>query len=195
MNYTPKIAVLASGSGTNFEAIAKACQSGVLPASIAILIVNRDCGACERATRLAVPHRVIKPRDFDSESSWDQEVCKTLAEQGVDWVVLAGFLKKVGEQTLSQFSGKILNIHPALLPKFGGPGMYGNRVHQAVFDAKENITGSTIHYVTENYDEGPIIAQHKIELSQADTPESISERVRSIENAFYVKTLKTLLTS
>lgn len=193
MSNRPNIAVLASGSGTNFEAIALACQSGDIAAELSLLITNRPCSACERAENLGIQYKIINPKTYKSALDWDQAVLSELKSVSADWVVLAGFLKKIGKPIIENYKNKILNIHPALLPKFGGPGMYGEKVHQAVFDARESVTGSTIHIVNENFDEGPIVAQKKVLLTHNDTPETISQKVRSIENDFFVETLKLLI--
>jgi phosphoribosylglycinamide formyltransferase-1 len=122
----------------------------------------------------------------------DAAICNTLVQHDADIVVLAGYMKKLGPRTLKQFEGRILNTHPALLPKFGGQGMYGSRVHEAVLAAGESTTGVSIHVVDAGYDTGPVIAQCEVPVYPNDTVESLAERVQTRERAFLVETLQAL---
>lgn len=188
-----RLAVLASGTGTNFKAIAQACQSGDLNAKCSLLITNRHCGAIDIASQLDVSAEVLQPNNYNNYNLWDHEVSELLQNHNINLVILAGFLKKIGPKVLHNFSGKILNIHPALLPKYGGAGMYGENVHRAVIQAGEKVSGSSVHWVTENFDEGPIVNQFTVTVEDDETPESLSLKVRSKEPAFYVETIKQVL--
>ncbi len=187
--------MFASGSGTNFEAIAAACRSGELSANISLLITNKECGANLRAHRLGVPDCVIQYAGREGYDEFDQKALDLLEANNIDLIVLAGFLRRVGPKVLNLYEGKIINIHPALLPKFGGPGMYGLRVHQAVIESGDVLTGSTIHFVTAEYDKGSIVAQTQVKVLPGDTPEILAQRVQGVENSFYVSALKKLIPS
>lgn len=130
---------------------------------------------------------------FDKNQFLNGEVLNKLKQLSPDLIVLAGFLLKVPDNIVSAFPNKIINIHPALLPKYGGKGMYGKQVHQVVFDNKEKESGITVHYVNEHYDEGNTIAQFKVELNDNETPETIEQKVRELELKHYPKTIELLL--
>jgi phosphoribosylglycinamide formyltransferase-1 len=190
-----KIAVCASGEGTNFEAIVEASRQGALAADIVGLIANRaGIGAIRRAEKLGIPHRVISAKNFPSRGEWDEAVAAQLREWQADWVVLAGFLALIGPKTLKTFHRRIVNTHPALLPKFGGAGMYGDFVHAAVLKAKEKESGVTIHLIDEVYDRGRILAQERVKVEPSDTLESLSARVRALEISLYPRVLNDLVT-
>ena len=123
----------------------------------------------------------------------DLAIKKALQSVGTELIVLSGYMKKIGPQTLSAYSGKILNIHPSLLPKFGGRGMYGDYVHAAVLEAGETASGATVHFVTDAYDEGPLLLQKEVSVLSDDTVESLGQRVRAIEGDLYINALKRLL--
>jgi len=187
-----RIAFMASKVGSNFQAIVEACQNGQLNAEPVLLISNNSkAQALERAKNLNVPKYCIELNSYESEEAWDNAIYECLKEYEPDLVCLAGFLNKIGDRVLSQF--KIINIHPSLLPKYGGHGMYGRHVHNAVIDAGENESGASIHIVTKNYDEGPVLAQKKIELSSNETPETLEKRVRGMEKEFYIETIQKII--
>jgi phosphoribosylglycinamide formyltransferase-1 len=189
-----KIAVLASGEGSNFEAIARATRSGALKAQIIGLIANRDkIGALGRARSFGIESAVIPPKLFSDRAHWDQAMAQQLREWGAEWVVLAGFLALLGPRVLAAYPGRIINSHPALLPKYGGPGMYGDRVHAAVVGAGEKETGITFHLVDEIYDHGKILVQDKIPVLQSDTVETLAARLKARENELYPQVLADLL--
>jgi phosphoribosylglycinamide formyltransferase-1 len=190
-----RIVVCASGEGSNFEALVEAARSGRLAAEIVGLVTNRrEIGAIRRAERLGVPVAVLAPKTFATPAEWDKAMAEQLGLWSADWVVLAGFLALVGPEVLRRFPRRVVNSHPALLPKFGGPGMYGDRVHAAVVAAGERESGVTIHVIDEIYDHGPILAQTKVEVLPDDTPERLAARVKSREVSFYPKVLNDLLT-
>lgn len=192
---TPKIVVCASGEGTNFEAIVQASREGRLKAEIAGLIANRKgIGALERARQLGVRQKILNPRDYAARSDWDRDMVGQMEAWGADWIVLAGFLALIGPQVLERFPGRIVNSHPALLPKFGGEGMYGDRVHEAVLKAGEAETGITIHTIDSEYDRGVILAQERVRVESGDTTATLADRVKAREVLFYPKVLNDLVT-
>lgn len=191
----PKIAVLASGEGTNFEAIAQAAHDGQLRADIVGLITNRGtAGALARAERLKIPSEVVSLKLFSTREAWDQAMVDQLKAWNAEWVVLAGFLALIGPKMLAGFPHRIVNSHPALLPKFGGTGMYGDNVHAAVLRAGERETGVTIHTIDAEYDRGKILAQERVKVLEGDTPATLSARVKAAEVALYPRVLNDLVT-
>lgn len=183
------IAILASGSGTNAENIIRYFQVKK-SASVALVLTNRrDAFVLERARGLGVPYCFF-PKD-----EWEHggAILSVLEEHGVDFVVLAGFLARVPEAILHVYPGRIINIHPSLLPKFGGKGMYGNRVHEAVLAAGEVESGITIHYINEHYDEGDVIRQVRCPVLPEDTPEELACRIHALEYEVYPEVIDQLL--
>ena len=177
-----KLAVLASGNGTTLQAIIDAIKNKELDSSIKIVISNTsDAYALERAKASKIKSYVLK--DYKDED----ELYKVLKEADVDLVVLAGYLKLIPVKVIREFT--IVNTHPALLPKFGGKGMYGMNVHRAVVEAGEKVTGATLHFVNEEYDKGKIIAQTKVKVYKKDTAEDVSARVQAAEKIQIVKVL------
>lgn len=183
------IAILASGSGTNAENIIRYFQVKK-SASVALVLTNRrDAFVLERARGLGVPYCFF-PKD-----EWEHggAILSVLEEHGVDFVILAGFLARVPEAILHVYPGRIINIHPSLLPKFGGKGMYGNRVHEAVLAAGEVESGITIHYINEHYDEGDVIRQVRCPVLPEDTPEELACRIHALEYEVYPEVIEQLL--
>ena len=190
-----RIVVCASGEGTGFEALVQASRRAELQAEIAGLIVNRaEVGAVARAERLGVPYKVLSLKDFPDRATRDAAMAAQLQDWKAHWVALAGFLALVGPQVLRHFPQRIVNSHPALLPKFGGPGMYGRNVHAAVIAAGENETGVTIHLVDAEYDRGRILAQDRIAVEKGDTAATLEARVKAREVLFYPRVLNDLVT-
>jgi phosphoribosylglycinamide formyltransferase 1 len=189
-----KIAVCASGGGTNFEALVNAVRAGQLQADIVGLITNRSAaGVLERALRLKIPTKVLSPKSFGDRVEWDQAMVNQLKDWKADWVVLAGFLALIGPQVLARFPGHIVNSHPALLPKFGGEGMYGDRVHAAVLKAGDTESGVTIHKIDAVYDQGAIVAQERVAVLPDDDLASLRERVKALEISMYPRVLNDLV--
>lgn len=186
--HVKKIAILASGSGTNAEAITRFFQQSDKGMVVLICSNKTNAYVLERARQLGVPSMIFSKQDLESGVLTQQ-----LVEQKIDWVVLAGFLLKVPENLIQAFPNKIVNIHPALLPKFGGKGMYGAHVHEAVKAAGETHTGITIHLVNEQYDEGKIIFQAAVEVTPEDTPESIASKVHELEYKYFPNVIESLL--
>lgn len=180
------IAVLASGSGTNLEAIAQAIEEGGIPARIAIVISdNPDAFALERAGRRGIPTKVIELGDYPDRPAFDRAIRDALRQAGVDLVVLAGYMKLVGPEILEAFSGRIMNIHPALLPSF--PGEHG------VSDALQHgvkVSGVTVHFVDEGLDTGPIIVQEAVPVEENDDEESLHGRIHLAEYRAYPLAIK-----
>lgn len=189
---TLHLGFLASHGGSNMQAIIDACKSGRLDAKPCVVISNNSGAmALQRAKNEGIPHYHISGATHPGPQE-DEEICRVLRRHGVDTVVLAGYMKMLGPATLGVYRGRILNIHPALLPKFGGKGMYGKRVHEAVLAAGETVTGVTIHIVDEHYDTGPIIAQCQVPVLPGDTADSLAERVLKHEHILYAETLQKI---
>ena len=185
---------LASGRGTNMQAIIDACREGRLQASPVIVISNNaGSGALERANSEGIVACHLSSAKHPDLIHLDRAMTETLLSHHVDLVILAGYMKKIGYQMLDAFRGRIINIHPSLLPKYGGTGMYGMKVHAAVIAAGETETGVTVHVVDRDYDQGPILAQRVIPVETGDTPESLAARVLDTEHAIYVDTLDRLI--
>ena len=185
---------LASGRGTNMQVIIDACREGRLQASPVIVISNNaGSGALERANREGIVTCHLSSATHPDLTQLDRTMTDTLLSHHVDLVILAGYMKKIGYQMLDAFRGRIINIHPSLLPKYGGTGMYGLKVHAAVIAAGETETGVTVHVVDRDYDQGPILAQRVIPVETGDTPESLAARVLDTEHAIYVETLCKLV--
>ncbi|WP_076928450.1 phosphoribosylglycinamide formyltransferase [Proteiniphilum saccharofermentans] len=184
-----RIALFASGSGSNAENVIR-YFSGHEDISVPLIISNkRDAYVHERADRLGIPSFTFSKAEFDEGSA----IIDMLRSYDIDYIVLAGFLLKVSQSLLDTYPGRIINIHPALLPKFGGKGMYGGRVHQAVVEAGEKESGITIHYIDENYDEGDIIFQVTCEVLPEDTPEDVARKVHALEYAHFPKVIKAVV--
>ncbi len=189
------IGFLASHGGSNMQAIINACKAGRLNAAAAVVISNNgDSRALERAKSEGIPGYYLSGKTHPDPDDLDKAILDTLIRHKVDIVALAGYMKKLGPKTLSYFRGRILNIHPALLPKYGGKGMYGIHVHEAVLAAGEKESGVTVHLVDEEYDRGPILAQVRVPVMPDDTPETLAERVLVQEHILYSATLQRIAT-
>ena len=190
-----KIVVCASGEGTNFQAIAEACRQGRIHAEVTGLIASRSgCGAIQRAGQLGIPSAVLAPKAFEGRESWDRALLQQLGKWQADWVVLAGYLCLVGPEVLGHYSGRMINSHPALLPKYGGQGMFGIHVHRAVLKAQDKETGVTIHLIDAEYDRGKILAQERIAVREDESPEQLERRVKALEIQLYPRVLNDLVT-
>jgi phosphoribosylglycinamide formyltransferase 1 len=181
---------LASGRGSNMQAVVDACKSGVLQALPKLVISNNSrSGAIARARREGIPHLHLSHVTHPDPGHLDQAICDALCGHGVDLLVLVGYMKKLGPATLATYSGRTINIHPALLPAFGGRGMYGIRVHEAVLAAGACEAGVTIHLVDAEYDHGAILTQCRVPVRTDDTAESLAHRVLEQEHSLLVETL------
>ncbi|MFO7262256.1 MAG: phosphoribosylglycinamide formyltransferase [bacterium] len=190
-----RIAVFASGGGTNLQALLDHFNrpDGPTPARVALVITDRPgIGALERAERAGVPWRVIGVAGRPEEDVV-HETLATLEGEGIGFVALAGYLRRVPADVVRAYHGRMTNIHPALLPAFGGKGMYGVRVHRAVLEAGCKVSGATVHLVDEEYDTGPIIAQWPVPVLPGDTPETLGARVLRIEHRLYPAALEALI--
>lgn len=185
----PKIILFASGSGTNAEQIIKQVQSSGVAQVTAVYCNVAGAGVIQRAEGLQVPLRLFENNQLNDPD----QVGQWLKEDTPDLIVLAGFLRKIPEFIVSAFAGKIVNIHPALLPKFGGKGMYGMHVHRAVKESGAIETGITIHYVNAAYDEGATIFQAKTPVTESDTPQEIARKVQILEHEHYPRVVVELL--
>ena len=183
-----KLGVLVSGGGTNLQAIIDACESGILKdaAEITVVISNRpEAYALERARKSSIHAKLIDKRNFPSADEFCKAMSKELKTHEVKLVCLAGFLSMLTPEFIGEFQGNVINIHPALLPKFGGKGMYGHHVHEAVIKAGEKESGVTVHWVNEIYDNGKIIMQKKVPVLPGDDHDSLAKRVLQVEHEIY----------
>ncbi|MFA5026710.1 MAG: phosphoribosylglycinamide formyltransferase [Candidatus Methylomirabilota bacterium] len=189
---TLHLGFLASHGGSNMQAILDACRAGRLDALPRVAISNNSqSGALERARRDGVPAFHVSGATHPGGAE-DGAILRLLRAHGVDTVLLAGYMKKLGPLVLGAYRGRILNIHPALLPKYGGQGMYGMRVHEAVLAAAERKSGATVHLVDSRYDHGPILAQREVPVEPGDSPASLAARVLVQEHTLYVETLQRI---
>ena len=185
-----QIAVLASHAGTVLQAIIDGSAGGKLAADVCLIISNNSgSGAALRAERHGIPFQHLSGQTHPAPADLDAAIVEALARHRADLVFLAGYMKKLGPRTLLEYRGRILNTHPALLPKFGGQGMYGARVHAAVLAAGEPVTGVSVHHVEGEYDTGPVLAQCQVPVLPGDDVESLSARVQARERQFVVETL------
>tara|TARA_B110000116_G_scaffold183770_1_gene159251 strand:+ start:36 stop:674 length:639 start_codon:yes stop_codon:yes gene_type:complete len=177
------IAVFASGTGSNFTSIHKAIQSGDINGKIILLISNNsNCKAVEFAKKKGIKVFVINKDIISDIVKYEDFLFKELESAEIDLIVLAGYLKMIPLNVISNYKNRILNIHPSLLPKFGGKGFYGMKVHRAVIESKEVFTGATVHFVDEIYDNGPIVMQEKVSVLEHDDSESIARKVLAVEH-------------
>jgi len=178
-----RIAVFASGGGTNFQAIVDKIATGRLNAWIMVLICNnRNAFALERARQAGIRAEHWSETQAGSREVFVEGLLRVLRDAKVELIVLAGYMKLLPVEVVREYQGRILNIHPALLPKYGGQGMYGTFVHEAVIAAKETESGATVHFVDAEYDRGPVFLQRKVPVLPNDTPEILRERVLKVEH-------------
>lgn len=191
-----RLGILASHRGTNFQAIIDACKSGALNAEVVVAISNNSASvSLERARAANIPAIHLSRMTHADDSELDQMILSTLDSHKVDLVVTVGYMKKLGAKTLRRFKGRVVNIHPSLLPKYGGKGMHGLHIHKAVLDAADSETGITVHYVDDGYDTGEIISQMKVDVEATDTPETLAARVLAHEHKFLIHTLEEIICS
>jgi phosphoribosylglycinamide formyltransferase-1 len=183
-----KIILFASGSGSNAEKIIRHCQEKKIIEVVRVYTNNPTAKVIERAKNLHVPVEIFNRQELN-----EGKIAKKIAQDAPDLIVLAGFLWKFPESIIKDFPNKTINIHPALLPKYGGKGMYGMNVHQAVLDHKEKETGITIHYVNEHYDEGGILFQKSVNIENCSTAEEIAEKIHILEHQYFTEVIEKLL--
>ena len=188
-----RLAVLASHEGSTLQALIDACAAKDLDASIALVISNNSqSGAMQRAEQAGIPTQHISSKTHDGDVGADQAMVDAVNHAKVDWVLLLGYMKKMGDEVLNHYSGRIINTHPALLPAFGGQGFFGRKVHEAVHAAGVPESGATLHLVGSEYDTGPIIAQVTVPVSTDDDVDAIEHRVKAAEKKLLLDTLKDI---
>lgn len=188
-----RIGVLASGRGSNLQAVLDACREGRIDGTVCVLICNNaGAEALARARRSGVPAVHLSGRTHPEAAALDAAIRDTLTAHGADLVVLAGYMKRVGPLTLARYRGRILNVHPGPLPRFGGRGMYGRHVHEAVLAAGLRESAATVHLVDEDYDRGPVIAERRVPVLPGDTAETLAARVLAAEHELLIDTLARL---
>jgi phosphoribosylglycinamide formyltransferase-1 len=188
-----RLAVFASGNGTNLQALIDACKAGTINAEVAVVVSNSKYAfALTRARNEKIETLVFDPADYKTRTLWCAKMAKSLNDLDIDLVCLAGFMMKLEPCMIRSFPGRIINIHPSLLPKFGGKGMYGRHVHEAVIAAQEKESGCTVHVVDEIYDHGPVLAQSKVTVAPDDTPETLAQKIHEKEHALYVQVVKDI---
>jgi phosphoribosylglycinamide formyltransferase 1 len=183
------LAIFASGSGTNAQNICTYFKQHPFIKVVVIVTNNHQAGIIERAKKLQIPVEII-PTNMYSNANW---ITHQLLKYKADYVILAGYLKLVPTELIKSFTNRIINIHPALLPKHGGKGMYGMKVHNEVRNSGDKTTGITVHYVNEHFDEGEIIFQAETVISEKDTPELIADKVHKLEYRYYPKVIEKII--
>lgn len=178
-----KIAVFISGTGTNLKALIDAQKNNEFNSTIELVISNKDAKGLFHGLNANIPSMVIKD---------DKEILEKLEEYNIDFIVLAGYLKRINESILNKYENRIINIHPSLLPKYGGKNFYGMKVHQAVFDNKDKVSGVTVHYVDENLDSGKIILQREVDISDCKSPTEIKDKVLKVEHIILKEAIKKI---
>ncbi len=185
-----RIAVLASHQGTNLQAILDAVRSGQLDATVGIVISNNSrSGAMKRAKTAGIATLHLSSVTHPDEQELDDAMLDAIMESKCDWIVTAGYMKKLGPNTLSRFNGRTINIHPSLLPRHGGHGMFGLAVHQSVLNAGDTETGATVHFLDQQYDTGAMIRQVKLPVQPGETAQSLADRLRPLEHQILIETL------
>ncbi len=188
-----KLAVLASHQGTNFQAVADACRQGTLNAEIVLLISNNSkAPVVARAATADIAFQHLSNKTHPEPDDLDIAMTTALETAQTDLVVLAGYMKRLGPRMLARYEGRIINVHPSLLPAHGGKGMYGGRVHAAVLAAGDTRSGATVHYVSGDYDTGAIISQAEVAVEPGDTIDTLAARVRGVEHDLMIRTINQL---
>ena len=186
-----KIAVFVSGGGSNFIAIHRQIiQGNILGKIVMVFSNNPNCGAIKFAEENSIPIFIINAARYPNAHTRDEFLLETCLKAEIDLICLAGFMKMLPQNIVKQYEYRILNIHPGLLPEFGGKGFYGMRVHEAVINTGKRESGATVHFVDEIYDHGPIILQKKVEVMETDTPESLAARVLKLEHELFPEVVK-----
>lgn len=181
---TARCAVFASGGGSNFQTLIDRRDTGELKADLRVLIVNNSAaGAVERARKAGIPVVHCAPSHFEDREVYAATLLQHLEKYDVDCIVLAGYMKMLPPVLVQRYHNRIINIHPGLLPAFGGKGMYGGNVHKAVLEYGAKVSGITVHFVDEEYDHGPVIYQQAVPIRDDDTPETLAARVLAVEHA------------
>jgi phosphoribosylglycinamide formyltransferase-1 len=188
---TLHLGVLASGRGSNLQSIVDASEKGELDAAVKVVISNNSKAyALERARNHGIPAVHLSHKQFETAEAFDRAFLETLSQYEVELIVLAGYMKLISSRIVQAYRNRILNIHPALLPSFGGKGMYGIHVHEAVIETGAKISGVTVHIVDEQYDHGPIVLQKAVPVLDEDTPESLAARILPEEHRAYPEAIQ-----
>ncbi|MDD4205528.1 MAG: phosphoribosylglycinamide formyltransferase [Candidatus Delongbacteria bacterium] len=185
------IAAYISGSGSNLRAVIDSSLSGYISSKVRLVIANKEVSGLDHPKELGIETAVVSRELMTRKEFLDVQI-RLLEKHGIDLIVLAGFLKKLPPEIVDKYKGRILNIHPALLPKFGGKGMHGMAVHGAVVAAGEKYSGPTVHFVDNKYDHGEILIQRKIELTEGETAETLQKKVLEVEHIIYPEAIKLL---
>lgn len=184
------IAVFASGSGTNFESIVTQSREDNWPKSVSLLLTDREgAKVLDRAERLDVAHYLVSPKSFPNKEAYEAAILEVLEEKKIEWIILAGYMRLIGSTLLGRFKGRIVNIHPSLLPAFVGK----NAIEQA-FDYPVKVSGVTVHFVDEGMDTGPIIAQVPVAIEENDTLVTYTQKIQAVEHQLYPEVVKQLVT-
>jgi len=188
-----RLAVFISGSGTNLQSIMDRCADGTIPGEVVLVISNKtDAKGLLRAQKAGINTVVHRRKKFPDGNAADEHLLQLLINHEIDIIALAGYLKMIPPAIIRRYRGRVLNIHPALLPKYGGKGMYGHYVHEAVLASGDTESGVTIHLVDEIYDHGKIVAQEKVPVLPGDTPDDLAARVLAVEHQLYPRVLKKM---
>lgn len=189
------ICVFASGGGSNFRALIEARNAGKFESNISLLITNNSgCGAVQTAKEFGIKTEHISRLKYEDlcDEEYDDVFLSVLRESEIDFIVLAGYMKKIPDAVVDRFEKRIINIHPALLPKFGGEGMYGMNVHRAVIESGEKESGITIHFVNKEYDRGEVILQKRLSVVEGESAESLQERVLELEHRYLAEVIRSI---
>lgn len=185
------LCVFASGSGSNLKAIIKASQTGKINSRVSLVISNNSgSGALKTAAKYKIPYLHLSQKLFTTQKEFTAEILRSLKKYKVNFILLAGYMKMLDPVIIIKFKNRIINIHPALLPKYGGKGMYGINVHEAVIAGKEKITGATVHFVNEVYDSGAVILQKKVKVKPGDDALTLQKKVLRAEHKLYPEAIK-----
>jgi phosphoribosylglycinamide formyltransferase-1 len=188
------VSFLASHGGTAVKHVIAAIDSGELIAECGIVITNnRDSEIYRWCLENGIRVVHISGNTHPDEARKDEAIAASLSEVGTSIIVLSGYMKKIGTNTLEEYSSRILNIHPSLLPRHGGKGLYGDRVHESVIRSGDNISGATVHFINEEYDEGPVIAQLEVKVESNETVESLKKKVQAIEGSLYIEAISKIV--
>ena len=189
-----KIGILASYNGSGFQTIKKACDEGILDAQVNIVVSNNtNANALKTAEEMKIPNFIINAKKYPNEDL-DEKIAELFKEFNCDFIFCSGYMKIIGSKLVTAFPEKIVNTHPALLPsKYGGKGMYGRFVHEAIISNNEKKSGVTIHFVNEKYDDGKIILKKELELSSDETVDTLENKIKDLESEAIIEAFKKLL--
>ncbi len=189
-----KISVLVSGGGTNFQSVIDAVESGYIPEAKIVQVISSSpkAYALERGQKHGIPGYVVSTKAYPDPKEKSERILSLLKDKETDLIVLAGYMSVVDESIIREYRGKIVNIHPSLIPKFCGKGFYGKRVHEAVLAAGEKVSGATVHYVDEGIDTGEIILQEQVPVLESDTPDTLAARVLEVEHKILTRAIRDI---